>query len=387
MTRKITILLLVILLAGNLVGCYDYKSLDSLSVVVGIAVDKSDEEPNIFHVSFEIIGTQKSSEEEGKVSYIIESDGVSIFDAITNANKKLLNELYLGNTDLLIINEEIAKEIGIDIILENFFRGFPVLDTINVIISRAQTARSMILNKSEGKDNTVFSYKIVKTLENQKITTDTAHPLKIYEIYDSLKKGIDCITLPACNLNYDGEEPEPEIDGFAVFKGDKLRGYIEEDEKKYFSFAKEKLKGGNIVLALEGKDGHGDEYVTHGVIKSNSRIINIDYANNNLDIVIGIKVQTKLNGLFPQTRALNMDKVLEIEEKSAQELEKNIKNVIKQAQVDLGADIFGFALHIYRYDNRLWNEIKDNWDELFKNANINMNIKFDVLDTGLIINY
>ena len=100
MKRAAVIFILIFCL--TLGGCFSYKGLDRLIIVMGIALDY-DEENERYLATLEVADTAKSSKEEGIKSALIECDGVSITDAFFNATRKVKSALYFGRCEVLII--------------------------------------------------------------------------------------------------------------------------------------------------------------------------------------------------------------------------------------------------------------------------------------------
>ena len=142
MIKKCVCLILALLFALPAAGCWSYRGLDEMTIVSGIALDK-DKETGNYLLSFEFVDLSGSVKENGPESKIIESEGKTIFEAVRNAKKKLRNKLYFGHAQMLIINQDIAKEEDIGSIMDWFMRDGEVRETINMAISREQTAQDI----------------------------------------------------------------------------------------------------------------------------------------------------------------------------------------------------------------------------------------------------
>ena len=86
MIKKIITIIYLLFFSLLLSGCWDYTSLDEITIVSGMAIDQSEDKKG-YHVSLEIFDTTESNKEKIKTA-IIESNGITLFDAIRNAKKK-----------------------------------------------------------------------------------------------------------------------------------------------------------------------------------------------------------------------------------------------------------------------------------------------------------
>jgi spore germination protein KC len=140
MNKRLLVGLTTILLASTLCGCWNYRSLDQVDIVVGIAVD-FDKRTNRYKLSYEIadlLSTQKKGSINGK---IVESEGKTLFDAVRNAKRKEADKLFFGSAQIIIISQELAREMGIMKVIEWFLRDAECRETMCVALSQEDTAR------------------------------------------------------------------------------------------------------------------------------------------------------------------------------------------------------------------------------------------------------
>ena len=131
MRKKMIRILTTLFLCVCLTSCWDYKGLDELTFVAGIAIDEAEGGAG-YRVSFEVIDTQVSMKEGEMRSILVESEGMTIYDAIYKTNKQLYHYLYFGNTELLVISHQLAEKEGLKPILEGFLRDASTRDTMLV---------------------------------------------------------------------------------------------------------------------------------------------------------------------------------------------------------------------------------------------------------------
>jgi spore germination protein KC len=105
--RKWLLLTIVILLNGIFIsGCWNYREVEKLAIVAGVAIDKGENNP--YKITFEIL--QVSGGKEAKtVSKIISMEGRTIFDAVRNAISLSGKKLYWSHTKIVVISKDIAR--------------------------------------------------------------------------------------------------------------------------------------------------------------------------------------------------------------------------------------------------------------------------------------
>jgi spore germination protein KC len=75
--------------------------------------------------------------------------------------------------------------------------------------------------------------------------------IQLYEVNDILNGEGVSLALPVLKIGLNNGEKVPVSDGTAVIKADKLVGYLDSLETKYFSFIKEEIEGGLILISVD----------------------------------------------------------------------------------------------------------------------------------------
>ena len=91
-----------------------------------------------------------------------------------------------------------------------------------------------------------------------------------------------------------------------------------------------------------------------------------------------LEVNCKLDLENPQT-------IKNIEEDIKNELNKIIDDTKKLVQKEYNTDVLGYGKIIHKKYPKKWKSIKNNWDEIFKNLNIETNINIKIEDQGTLI--
>ena len=64
-------------------------------------------------------------------------------------------------------------------------------------------------------------------------------------------------------------------------------------------------------------------------------------------------------------------------------LKKIVLGTIKTVQKDYGIDIFGFGEVVARQDYKNFKKVKDDWDEAFKDAEIDVGVNIKIRRAGI----
>lgn len=374
---RIAGLLALVLLSCS--ACLDYVGLDEITLVAGIAIDASPSDPQLLRLSFEIVDTSAAGREKGRESLMIEAEGHTVFEAISNANRLLSRDLYFGNAELLVIQAELAEQIGISRLLESFWRDFLVRDTMQVVISRDETAQQILSPTTEV--SMVISYEVSQNLDWHHPSAQSTHPLQIYEIYNILERKTTSLALPALRFDHERTPQRPYFDGMALFTDDKLSYFLPEERMSSYMLASEKLAGGSFFFLL---DGAPDKEVSLKITESQPRK-GYRFENGQLALHLSITIHANLSGLSPRIGALNQDVLARIQDQAAAALSAQVTATIRDVQDGFGGDALGFADAVYREKPQLWYQLMHDWPTLFSEAPLTVEAEFTITDVGLMI--
>lgn len=366
--------IIAILICG---GCWNYQGLDQMSIVSGFSID-IDKETGLYKVSFQIVDLSGNVNVEGINAKILEFEGKSLFDACRNAKTAILGKLYFGHAQVVIISDEIAREKDLRVLLDWMLHDSEMRETLKVVVSTEQTASDVLENETLVGPITAFD--ISKYIQDDnKVTLSTSYK-QLYEIYDTLEtKGID-LTLPAICTTETGGRTIPKLCGTAVFKGERLAGYLSADESKYFLFAVDHVKGGLLTFPASGE---GSDNIT---LEINESKTDRSYTYKDGKLVIKLEPQTDVFLAECEIPVDVMDKqtIKELEKNAALVLAQRMVQTIQKVQSEFEADIFGFGSLVYKSDYALWQKISKDWGTIFKTLEVQVNAKVNIISSSLI---
>ena len=377
MNKKVLVLLVLFLLTG----CYDHKELNSISIMTATEINKVDNE---YIISAQLVNPQSKDTVNVQAPFIIyEGKGKTIQEAYRQIKLQSSRYLYPNHLQILIINEKLAKE-DISQIIDFYLRTPHIRAEFNVIIGQNEN----ILNITTPIDD-ISSTSILDTMETNNKYLGVTNLVTFDEFANmSIDKNLEIIlpSIKALNYNEEGqtnentENTKPEsqykLDTLAVFKDNKLQGYLTEEESITYNIIKNKIESTLVTYECEK-----DKYITVEMTEIKS---DINTKNQEIDIKI------KLTGNINET----MCKISLDENKNMKELEKKLEKYIDELtekninsiRKTYNSDIFGFLDLIYKKDYKTYKEIKDNWYEsVYQNIKINVSTSINITGKGNIM--
>lgn len=375
MRKRVILLLIVTINVFMLTGCWNYVEINQQMNASGIAIDVG-QHGKKYHLSVEVISVGMKSE-AGVSSDVLETDSDTLFEGIRNLIAMTTKKLYFGHCKTMVISEKAAKN-GIAEIIDVTLRNHEVRKELDVVISKGCDAKDILL--TEGIATPIMAYKIYDLMNTSIKSVGAAPKTKAYLIYNSIQNEGVCTVIPALKIGNVQEKKVMELAGVAVFDNDKLTGFLDNRETEYLSFLNNNIKrsGALTVKASENPD----LFLTYEVYKSKTKrelqfneeypIVNITV---NTSAIVG-EVETEVDF----SKMEEVEKVKQLLEKN---MEEDFEKLIDRAQTKLNCDIFGIGAQIYRDNPDMWEQYKDNWEEVFKKIKINVNCKVKITGSGI----
>lgn len=349
------IILLLVLNMLFLSGCWNYREVDSLSMVTSIAIDQG-KNGYKYHSTFEFMDLS-----EGKTgSKLMETDGDTIFDCIRNAIGKTEKRLFFSECKVIVINKDLASQ-GIAPLLDFFMRDAEPRINRNVLISKEKTAAEILQQKP--MTNPLIGVEITAMLELNSSKLSESPDVRVFEAVNMMAGEENSLILPTMKIANAQSGKTLELDGTAVFKKDKLVGYLNRNESKYLLFVRDQVKGGLLITSpKDNKDN-----VTLEIQNSKTEVTPV-IKNDDLTLDIKINTQAALAEDQTQVNYSTLSGIKEVEKSAVKTLEYGVNTVINKVQNQYGCDAFGFGSILHQNKPEWWKNAKSNWDETFRSV-------------------
>lgn len=380
--KKILLLLPLLFL---LTGCYNYRELNDLAIVSGISIDKENDE---YILTAEVVNPKKesdasSSNEPQFITYT--SKGKSLQEAFRKVVKESPKKLYGGQINILIIDEDTAKS-NLNSIMDFLARDPEVRSEFYVLIGKSEK----VLEITTPLIN-ISSQNILSSLESSNKYLGTANLITYHELINHYLNNKQEIALPTVetigneefgqnikNIENTTNKSTSIISNIAVFKNNKLKGYLTEKNSIFYN-----LVMGNTQTFLVRNEYGKNEYIINEVIEASSKM----EANvKKKKITISIKGKAAISEVNYKCNLDDKKTIKRIEQKLNNDIEKNIKQMIKTIQKEYNSDIFGFQDLFYKTDANEYKKFKNDWyNNIFKELEIEVKSNITIFEKGNLI--
>ena len=376
--KKILIIITIFLLTG----CYDQKELNKIAILTATEINKIDDE---FIINAQIVNPQSPDKTTNVESpfFIYTGRGKSIQEAYRQIKLKSSRYLYPDHLRIIIINENLAKE-DVTEIMDFYLRDPSIRTEFNVLIGQNDDILSIITPL-----NQISASSIVDTLKINKNFQGVTNLTTLNEMAIMYLNPHTEIILPSIKLENKNEDTDKEentqntklnsmyeLSGLAIFKDNKLKGYLTNEQSITYNIIKNNVENSIITYECEK-----DKYLTIEMITSKSKI-----TTKNQKINIAINIQATINESSCNVKLNNKQNINYIEKELEKYLSNRIINDIEYIRNEYNSDVFGFLDVIYKHDYNTYLKIKDNWyNDIYKNINISVDTKINIVGIGNIM--
>ena len=390
--------IIIVLLIFSLSGCYSVQSIDDLTYVIALGIDKGKNNTLALTVQFTFPTSSESASGEAAPTIVNTVECASINSGITLLNSYTSKEINLSHCKIIVFSEELAVS-GIGEEIFTLSNQVEIRPDSNIIISKS-TAKEYIENSKPELENLVakyyelnlFSQEYVGFTENisisnffNKLNTTSIEPTAI------LGNG-NKLNLPSSNNSKDeldivaGELPiteykrESENLGIAVFKDDKMVGELTAIETMLHLILTDNFESGIITLNHPLKENSTIDIALYSHKKTN---IDAKLINGSPFATIEVFLNSRLLSVDKNSGDFDADEIKELESLINSYLENAILNYLYKTSKEFESDIDGIGQSLLtKFKNsKEWNNY--NWPQNYKNtffkAHVNTNIKSSFL--------
>jgi spore germination protein KC len=365
-----------------LTGCWNRVEINDLAIVTAIGLDLVEDDQLRLTLQVAVpsklaMGTTGGS--SGKSTIVISETGASVSEAYRNIQGKLSRRIFFSQSRVLLIGEDLAKK-GVFHIVD--FHTRYAEPRINSFIMFTKGKASKIINS-------LPKFESVSAEETRELAKMSVG-FKIYVrdflnmlLTDGIEPFASQLTIKPLEVNTKNKSGETQaVNGIAVFKGDKLVGWMDEVEARGLLWLRNEIKTGVITVNIPEEKGGGN--ISMEIVRGETNIVPILKRGElklDVDVITELSVienDSKLNLL--ETKVIE-----EIQTYAEEKISKRIGIIVEKAQKEYESDIFGFGQSVYKKYPKEWNtHYKENWENEFAQTKVAIHSKAFVRRIGLI---
>jgi len=372
-----------------LTGCWDQRELAAVSMAIGMAVDVG--ENGLYKITVEAINPAELNDQTASgnaPSVVFTLEGNTMSEIAHKMNIGFSKSLIFSHMKTVIISKEIAEK-GMLQFIDFLERNREIRDDFNFIMvdegkaadvlkvlytiqksSSLKLTRQMSTgSKLWGSDPDIRLTDFVNALT----ATGREPVMATVHISGNPKKGASMDNLKKSEL-----DAIVEIDSLAMFRDEKFVGTLPIEQTRDYLWTQNKIK-----MTIVSVPCGNENYMALRIIHSRTKVKG-DIQNGKPHIKLSIRAEGYINGNFCGPYPLNESSSYLMYEKKVEDyLKEQIGKMIHKVQKEYGVDIFGFGETVERQNPKKYKKYKENWDEAFQQAQIDIETDIKIRRAGL----
>jgi len=366
-----------------LTGCWDRVEVNDLALITAAGIDKKTSKK--IELSVQVFvprssggnvqqGLNGGGGSSGGLTFVRSAEGLTIVDAMTKLQEKLPRRVFWGHTEVFIISRTLAEE-GIRNHLDFMIRHPQVRIGAYVFISDNDAKRALELMPPLERSSSEVLRELAKSKAMLKVTLKD---LSASIIGDSESAALPWITELPADDGKNKNNTVPYITGSAIFKKDKMVGHIDDTLTRGALWLRDEVE--SAVVTHTPKEANG--FVSMKLIKARSELIpHID--NGKWSITLRGVTEDDIIQNATNLDLMNPKHLGSLELQLKQNIEGRVSACLEQVQKKMNADIFDFAGAFHRKYPKEWQQVKDRWDEMYPEVEVNFDLKAYVRRPGI----
>ena len=364
-----------------LAGCGGKQEISELAIVTGVGLDLSDDGEGV-RVTAQIIRAADARGQTGAPSggtgepiYSVTAEGETIFAAIRNLARVSSRRVYWAHNFVIAMSEDYARE-GIGDMVDFFTRNHELRMETWVVVTpdRAEelvsTRTGIEIVPGETIEKLFWYSEIVGEAPQtnmmrveEMLLSDTTHPM------------IARAALTKAGISNKKPEKGPsvsqvELSGAAVFKKDKMVGWLTPSEARAAVFFVQRVK--SLIVPLPCPSESGSRKAT---VELREHRFRATPTLKNGEVSFRVSLDTAAD--LVESGCRNPLAVMrpELEKALENELRKSFEHMLELAQEEYQVDFLKLGDRVRNEYPVYWNRVKKRWDDIFPEVDIEVDVR------------
>ena len=391
-------LLLLLMCAVLLAGCWDRMEVEERSTVLGLAVDIAEEEnedpinhsddadiptssTGMIEVTAQLavpgqipLGPSQGGDSGPEDSvWVVKAVGHTLSEAIINLQQQLSSTIFLGHLKIFIVSDEVARN-GIDEIIDFMKRHAEVRRDAWLLVNGNRADETLeVAPKLERIPALFLSNMLDNSIKMGKLPKVRAGRFWIALENDGQDGYIPYITVKS--------KENIQISGVGYFRDNKLVGHTKPYQIAYLNGLIEHNPGGSTsVVKISDK-----QTVQFQTIKRKSDYV-VTLENGKPHFDVSVELTGNITGKNDNSIELDKNSIISnIEDIAEKAFKKEYEKLIKETQ-DKQSDILGLGEYVRANLRNYWDqEVKtsDKWREIYQDVSVKVKVKVKIEGVGI----
>jgi len=364
-------------------GCWSSREINTLAFIMAVGLDQ--EETGDLVVSFRIAepaalattGEQGGTPGTDETTFPIVVRAKTVAEAMERLRTQLPRQPFLSHSQGIIIGESLARA-GVNAILDFFERDEELRRSVHLFVTQEVDAAEIftrVKQRLRTPSGIGFSELITHVAEAGFIPVARFGDFLEHMGNPRREAFAPALTLRPADVTGDAPPDQAAIAGTAIFKDDKLVGFLDPNDSTTLQLI---LGGIRQTIIPVGDNVKADLRVS----PAGTRIRVVDAA------AAKFQIQVRVRAALDQLHTIGVVEGGDLIDELSRDLEKELKRRVEKLIATLKifqSDVIGFGEALYRAYPQVWKQVQSTWPDVFVKADIDVSVQGVTTETGSIL--
>jgi spore germination protein KC len=386
-------IIILISLTLSLSGCWDRREPDVLGFITMAAFDIKPDS-GLFRVIVQVanpLGEEGGQQEGGGGGgkkppfWVVEATGHTIYEAIKNLEVLSSRKLVWTHNEAVLFSEELSRK-GIRRVLDFLDREREPRPTARPFVVQGDVRRLLEADFPLEETGATAVSKQLFSIRLERSVLPDVESLRIL-FHHLAAPGLELILPRIAVLEQEGKDREKSgrinparISGAAVFRGDRLVGFLDDRETSGYLWLKGDVSRATLVLKCPGSE---EELLTVEVFESDAKL-EPKIEGDRVRFKASIRAESSIQEFACRDLPLEEEFINSLNRRMAIVIRNEIAMSLEKAR-ELEADVFGLGNIIYRTRPRDWKRLEEKWEEIFPAVMVDIEVEAVIRRYGLVL--
>ena len=355
-------------------GCWSRNEISELSIVMGVALEKDEKNETGLVTQIvvpENVGLGSGNGRGTGNPYVnIYTPCRHIAEGVVRAGNQSDKEIYLSHNLIVLFDDDVAKD-GIYPQLDYFLRNNEMRLNVLLFVTEDDVKEIMDIKSETYQIPATYIASLGVALRE---SSEGVNKNLIEFITDMLKKS-NASLVPIVTYDDTSDPKSLQVTSSALFKDDKMIDKLSPNETRGIMWVNNAIDRGVITTEIDGE-------AVSARINSSSTKRQI-YADKGGNVSVFCDIRTELFLKNDKNGVIDFDNMDRVKQIFAEEIKSEILSSLDKMR-EKGTDVYGFAHNVYQKNFRTWEKLRDDWENIFKNLQVDVNVEVVMRETGSI---
>lgn len=374
-------------------GCWSQKEIEEIALTVGMALDKGEEtqveqklkrrggsypKKNLITVTYQFVnpqaagqGTARGGSSQQKAYTNISQTGDSLLQITREFSLRTDRPISGGHFKIMVIGEELARTVRLRQLLDFYVRDNAFRPSALVFISKGRASKTLELKDP----SQIPSFFLLGISDNRTRTNRLLPPMQLIKLIAKMQSQSSFLLQNVITVN-----GEMKFAGAGVIQGksNKLAGFLNVTELEGITWITGKGKGGTI----KSFDKQTGQLLVYEILSMQTKIK--PYVKGSS---ISFKVDIESEGRVGEDWAMEGNSfenefLKRLEKATEAEIMHLAKKSLDKIQKNYKADVAGFGNELRIKYPKVWERVKEDWDNTFSKVPVKFTVDVTIKDYG-----